>query len=122
MNTWLYTFLTNISGMWLGIVTVILFIVLATELLGINIRDILSGESNKWIKYAILLVVLYIIFAAFLGGAAMTGILPYWLTGSDLWTVILVVIIIGIVFAFVGGESKSGGSEPILFLALTFSQ
>lgn len=108
MNEWLYTFLTNMSGMWLGIVTVILFLVLATELLGINVRTILEGEKNKWLKYAILLVVLYIIFAAFLGNAVLSGVLPYWLSGSDLWTVVLVVIIIGIVFAFVGGEDKGG--------------
>jgi hypothetical protein len=107
LNTWLYYFLTNISGMWLGIGTVLLLLVLATELLGLNIRTMFKEEKSKWLRYGILLVVLYIIFAAFLGAGSMGGLIPYWVTGSDLWTVVLVIIIIAIVFAFIGGEEKA---------------
>ena len=109
LNTWLYQFLTTMSGMWLGIITVILFLVLATELLGINIRTIFEKETNKWLKYAILLIIIYIILMAFFG-SVMTSYLPWFANYSDLWTVVLVVVIIAIVFAFVGGEK--GESAP----------
>lgn len=109
LNSWLYQFLTSISGVWLGLGVVILLLVLATELLGINIRDIIGGEKNKWMKYAILLIVIYIIFYALFGNI-MSGFLPAGFNNSDLWTVILVIVVIGIVFAFVGGGE--GGSAP----------
>jgi hypothetical protein len=110
LNTWLYQFLTNISGVWLGIGAVILLLVLATELLGLNIRDILGGEKNKWIKYAILLIVVYVILVAFFGNV-MSSYLPWFSNMSDLWTVVLVVVIIGIVFAFIGGGEGGGAKE-----------
>jgi hypothetical protein len=105
LNSWLYQFLTTISGVWLGIGVVILLLVLATELLGINIRNILSDEKSKWMKYAILLIVVYIILYAFFGNV-MTNVLPPGFNNSDLWTVVLVIVVIGIVFAFVGGEKS----------------
>lgn len=108
MNPWLYTFLTTTSGVWLGIATVILFIVMIAALAGVNIHEVLGGkETPKWVKYAVIVVIIYIALVAFLGqGGLFSAYLPYWLTGSDLWTVIFVIIILAIVFGFVGGEGK----------------
>jgi hypothetical protein len=111
-NTWLYTFLTTASGVWLGFATVVLLLVLVLALAGVNIHDLLGDEKNKWIKYLVVLIIIYLALMAILGqGGLFSSYLPYWLTSSDLWTVILVIVIIGIVFWFVGGEDKGGG-EP----------
>ncbi len=110
INPWLYGFLTNASGAWLGIAVILLFVVLATELLGLNIRSVMGGEGlNKWVKYAILLVIVYLIVVGLLGGSIFSMYVP-WLSGSDLWTVVLVIIIIAVVFAFVGGEDKGSSA------------
>jgi hypothetical protein len=112
INTSLYQMLTQVSGVWLGIGVVALLLVLITELLGINLRDVLSGEKNKWMKYAIVLIVIYIVMYAFFGNV-MSGFLPSGLGSSDIWTVVLVIVIIGIVFAFVGGEKgESAAAAP----------
>lgn len=111
-NTWLYTLLTSVSGVWLGLATVALLLVLFAQLLGLNIQSILGGAGGTkypWIKWIILLIIVWIFLSAVLGYAGMTAWLPYWLTGSDVWTVLLVVVIIGAVFYFVGGESSSSG-------------
>ena len=108
-NTWLYTFLTTASGVWLGFATIVLLLVLVLALAGVNIHDLLGDEKNKWIKYLVVLIIIYIALMAMLGqGGLFSAYLPYWLTGSDLWTVIFVIIIIAIVFWFVGGEDKGG--------------
>ncbi|MFH0956913.1 MAG: hypothetical protein V1813_03550 [Candidatus Aenigmatarchaeota archaeon] len=118
LNSQLYQLLTQASGVWLGIGVVLLLIVLATELLGLNLRELLGGEKgeqNKWIKYAVVLVFIYIVLYAIFGNI-MTGFLPAGLNNSDIWTVVLVIIIIGIVFAFVGGKDKEAapaGSKPV---------
>lgn len=106
-NTWLYLFLSTTSGTVLGMATVLLFIVILTSLAGVNLQDVLGGEKAPgWIKYVAILVIVYIVLAVFLGTGSMTNILPYWLTGSDIWTVVLVVIILGVVFWFVGDGGK----------------
>jgi hypothetical protein len=111
-NTWLYTFLTGASGIWLAFATVVLLLVLVLALAGVNVHDLLGDEKNKWIKYLVVLIIIYIALMAILGqGGLFSSYLPYWLTGSDLWTVIFVIIIIGIVFWFVGGEDKGAAPE-----------
>ena len=82
-NTWLYNFLANASGVWLGMATVLLFIV----------------------------VIAYVVIVSFFGTGAYASYLPFWLTSGDLWTVLLVIIILAIVFWFVGGESEKGAGE-----------
>ncbi len=112
-NTWLYTFLTSASGVWLGFATVVLMLVLVLALAGVNIHDLLGDEKNKWIKYLVVLIIIYLVLMAILGqGGLFSSYLPYWLTGSDLWTVVFVIIIIGVVFWFVGGEDKGGAAAP----------
>ena len=113
-NTWLYTFLTGASGIWLAFATIVLLLVLVLALAGVNVHDLLGDEKNKWIKYLVVLIIIYIALMAILGqGGLFSSYLPYWLTGSDLWTVVFVVIIIAIVFWFVGGSDKKseGGEE-----------
>ena len=112
-NEWLYGFLTQISGAWLGLATVALLIVLFAQLIGISIPSVLSGaggEKRSWVKYIIILIIVWIVLSVFLGIAGMAMWLPAWFTGSDLWTVILVVVIIGLVFYFVGGDDSSSGN------------
>lgn len=115
-NPWLYTFLTTTSGVWLGFAIVVLLLVLVLALLGINLHDLFLDEKNKWIKYLVVLIVIYLVLLAILGqGGLFSAYLPYWLTGSDLWTAIFVIVIIAIIFWFVGGsdsgESSSGGGD-----------
>ncbi len=118
-NTWLYTFLTGASGVWLAFATIVLLLVLVLALAGVNVHDLMKGKEGKtnWIKYIVILVIVYVALMAILGqGGLFSAYMPYWLTGSDLWTVIFVIIIIGIVFWFVGGEDKksedAGEKQP----------
>ncbi len=112
-NTWLYTFLTNASGVWLGFATVVLLLVLVLALAGVNIHTLLADEKNKWIKYLVVLIIIYVALMAILGqGGLFSMYMPYWLTGSDLWTVIFVIIIIALVFWFVGSEDKGDSGAP----------
>ncbi|MCD6496146.1 MAG: hypothetical protein J7K54_02640 [Candidatus Aenigmarchaeota archaeon] len=115
-NPWLYTFLTTTSGVWLGFATVVLLLVLVLALLGINLHDLFGDKKNNWIKYLVVLIVIYLVLMAILGqGGLFSAYLPYWLTGSDLWTVIFVIVIIAIIFWFVGGSDtggSSGGEKP----------
>jgi amino acid transporter len=104
-NTWLYQFLADASGVWLGMGTILLFIVVLAALAGVNIHDILGGEKRNWVKYLIILVIIYVVIVSFLGSGYLP-FLPYWVSGSDIWTVVLVVVILGIIFWFVGGEGK----------------
>lgn len=112
-NVWLHDFLSTASGTWLGIATVLLFLVVLASLAGVDLHDLLGGEgAPKWLKYVALLVILYIVIVIFIGAGNLTPYLPYWLTGSDLWTVILVVIILAVVFWFFGsGEEKAAAPE-----------
>ncbi len=106
-NPWLYTFIASISGAWLGMATVLLFIVVLAALAGINLQDLMGGDKTpSWLKYIVILVILYVVLIVFLGTGSLSNFLPYWLTGSDLWTVVLVIVILAVVFWFVGGEKK----------------
>jgi hypothetical protein len=109
-NTWLYTMLAEASGIWLGMATVLLFIVVITALAGVNLHEVLGG-APKGLKYLAVLVIIYIVIVSILGTGAYSTYLPFWLTGSDLWTVVLVIIILAIVFWFVGGEGKKEEGE-----------
>ncbi|MBN2330725.1 MAG: hypothetical protein JXC85_02820 [Candidatus Aenigmarchaeota archaeon] len=110
-NTWLYNFLANASGVWLGMATVLLFIVVLAALAGINLHEFLGEEKRSWLKYLIIIVIAYVVIVSFLGTGAYYSYLPFWLTSGDLWTVLLVIIILAIVFWFVGGEEKTGAKE-----------
>jgi len=107
-NTWLYTLLAQVSGIWLGMATVLLFVVVLAALVGVNLQDVMGGEKRTWLKYVIVLIILYVVVASVLGTGVYSAYLPFWLTGSDLWTVMLVVIILAVVFWFVGGEGEKG--------------
>lgn len=112
-NPWLYMFLTTTSGVWLGFATVVLLIVLVLALAGVNVHELFTGSKN-WVKYVVVLIIIYIVLLAILGqGGLFSTYLPYWLTGSDLWTVVFVIIIIAIVFWFVGeGKEEEGKPAP----------
>jgi accessory gene regulator protein AgrB len=111
-NPWMYQFLTTTSGTWLGLATVVLFLVVLLALAGVDIHKILSDEKRSWVKYLIILIVIYIVLASFLGYGVLTPFIPSWLSYNDLWTVILVIIILAIVFWFVGGEGEKPAGEP----------
>ena len=111
-NTWLYMMLAQASGIWLGMATVLLFIVVLAALAGVNLPEFLKDEKRSWLKYVILLVIVYVVLVSVLGSGVYTTFLPYWLTGSDLWTVGLVILILALVFWFVGGEGKTAEPAP----------
>jgi polyferredoxin len=90
---------------------VLLFIVVLLALAGFNIHDIMEKEKKSWIKYLTILILIYIALVIFIGSGSLSAYLPYWLTGSDLWTVILVIFILAIVFWWVGGEGEGGEGE-----------
>ena len=110
-NPWLYMMLSAASGVWLGMATVLIFIVVLTSLAGVNLLDTMKNAPG-WLKYAAILVIIYLFVMVLLGSGSLSSWLPYWLTGSDIWTVILVIIILGIVFWFIGGKDESPAAAP----------
>ena len=110
-NPWLYMMLSAASGVWLGMATVLIFIVVLTSLAGVNLLETMKNAPG-WLKYAAILVIIYLFVMVLLGSGSLSSWLPYWLTGSDIWTVILVIIILGIVFWFIGGKDESSAAAP----------
>jgi len=114
-NPWLYQFLTNISGVWLSIATFIIFVVVLLALTGINVHEMISGEQRPWVKWVILLILLYVIVSVLLGAWGGFGFgswgpcLPF-LTCDELWTIVFFLVMLGIVFWWIGGEKKEGGA------------
>jgi len=109
-NPWLSTSIAALSGIWLSIATFIIFVVVLMALAGINVHEILGAESG-WKRWIIVLIVLYVILSLLLGGFGGFGFgtwgacLPF-ISCSELWTVVFFLVIIGIVFWWIGGEGK----------------
>ena len=113
-NPWLYVTITSLSGIWLSIAVFLLFVVVLMALAGVNLHEIIGGEK-RWVKWVIVLVLLYVILSILLGasfvgygswGACMPG-----LTCSELWTIIFFLVILGIVFWWVGHEGGEAKEE-----------
>jgi len=107
-NTWVYTFLTNISGVWLMIASVVIFLVLILAIVGIKFSEL---TEKLWLKWVIALVIIYIIIMAFLGTSPI--MFPTWVGGSDFWTIVFFIVILAIVMYFFskGEGGEAGASE-----------
>lgn len=104
-NAWVYVFLTNISGVWLMIASVMLFLVLLLGIVGISFKDL---TEKLWLKWLVALVIIFIIIMAFFG--ATTFGIPYWMAWNDFWTIIFFVVILAIVMYFF--SKGEGGGAP----------
>jgi len=116
-NPWLYATITSLSGVWLSIAVFILFVVVLMALAGVNLHEIIEGEKRAWVKWVIVLVLLYVIISLLLGagfgfGYGGWGVCMPGLTCSELWTIIFFIVILGIVFWWVGHEGGKEASAP----------
>ena len=112
-NTWFVDSLTSMSGIWLSVATLIIFVVVLLELAGVSVRDMVSGEKG-WLKWIIVLILIYVVLAAFFGfGVSIPGLgLPYWMTGTDFWTLIFFIFLLGVIFWWVGHGDKKAEAPP----------
>jgi hypothetical protein len=105
---WLWRWMTEGFGIWLGIAVVILLLIILLAMLGI--KDL--TELN-WKKAVIVIIVIYVLAVGLLGGTNL-GVygLGYLLSGSDLWTLVIFVIILAVAMYLMTREGgKSGGNS-----------
>lgn len=99
--------ITQLSGSTLAVAVVILFVIVVLGLMGLKLEDLKKKES--WVIILAVLVVLYIIFAGVWGLAPGIILGIPWLGGyTDIWTIILFIVIIAIAWHFM---TKEGGEE-----------
>ena len=103
--------LTMGSGWTLAIASVILFMIVIFGLFGIKLDEI----KNKWVEVIIVLVVVYIIVSLLWGGLPgfFVGI-PWLGNNTDVWSIILFIVIIAIAWHFLskGEEEKGAAAKP----------
>ncbi len=101
--------LTMGSGWTLAIASIIIFIIIIFGLFGIKLEEM----KNKWVEVIIVLVVVYII-VAWLWGGALPGFfvgLPWLTNNTDIWSIILFIVIIAIAWHFLSREEKKEEGE-----------
>ncbi len=105
-NTWVYVFLTGISGAWLMIACVAIFLVLLLGIVGISFKDL---TEKLWLKWVVALVIIFIIIIAFFGTIPLG--LPYWIGGGDFWTIVFFIVILAIVMYFFSKGEEGAAPE-----------
>lgn len=103
-NAQIVTFLANISGYWLMAGTGILFLVILAGLFGIKPDKFYEGKA-KWVLLLALVVIAFLIF--FGAGAESLLRIPFFMTGSEFWTIIFFIIILAVVFVVLGSEEAA---------------
>lgn len=112
-NPTLYATLTTMSGVLLMVASAILFFIILLALVGVKIEELGKEEEGKGLKVILILIIAFIVIVIVFG-ATPFGI-PYWLTGSDFWTILFFIVIIAIVLYFLGkkpSEGKKKEGEP----------
>jgi len=106
-NSWLYQWLTGVSGVWLAVASAALFLIVLFELIGLKISEI-----GKWGagKTAIGLIIVFILIVVIFGATPFGLPWGYAAFNSDLWTIIFFVIILAIVMWFLTRENGGGGA------------
>ncbi len=107
-NSWVYIFLTNISGVWLMVACVALFLVLLLGMFGISFKDL---TEKMWLKWLVALVIIFIIIIAFFGTSGYGYGIPYWLMWGDFWTIIFFIAILAIVMYFFSRSEEGKAPE-----------
>ena len=91
-NPWLYVTITSLSGIWLSIAVFILFVVVLMALAGVNLHEIIGGEK-RWVKWVIVLVLLYVILSILITVVLYLFAAPAVSTASMYAAVIIFLII-----------------------------
>ncbi len=108
-------FLANISGYWLMVGSGVLLLFILLGIVGLKPADLLftKGKTEEGLtgKGWILILVLLAIGVLIVFGAGIENVVgvPGWVGGSDLWTIVFFVVILAIVFYFMG---KGEGEKP----------
>jgi len=103
MNSWLWQWMTNVSGIWLGIAMAVLFLIITLALVGIK-----DFEKLNWKTAIIALIIIYILAVGFLGATPFGFGLGSIVFSSDLWTIVVFVVILAVVMWFLGREGGGG--------------
>ena len=107
-NTWLFQWLTGISGVWLAVASAILFLVILLELAGLSISKITEWKASQ---IAIALVIVFIVVVLIFGATPFGMPWGSFVFTSDLWTIVFFIIVLAIVMWFLTREKAPGGGQ-----------
>jgi hypothetical protein len=101
----IYLTLTAGAGWVLAIACILIFLIILLGLFGFGLGDF--SDKKKWLGLIVALAVIYIILSALWGGIGMWNIGFPWFVGyTDLWTIVLFIIIIAIVWHVMNSGEK----------------
>jgi len=108
-NVWIVTFFAEFFGAGLVIACGILVVAILLGLAGFKIEGLFEGKA-KWIfVFAIIIIAILIFYGA---GAGWLIPIPYWSTSSELWTVVLFIIILALAMWWLGSEGEKPKEAP----------
>ncbi len=108
-NPSLVDFYTFLGGTGIIIASVILILIILLGMLGLRFEDLWDKSktgARHWVGVLAIVVIILVFFFGVLGSTTFG--LPSWITSNDLWSIIVFIIILALVFWWLGKED----SEP----------
>ncbi len=108
-NVWIVTFFAEYFGAGLVLACGILVIAILLGLAGYKIEDLFK-ERLKWVFILGIIILAILVFVG--AGAGWLIPIPYWSTSSEIWTVVIFIIILALAMWWLGGEgTKAEGDK-----------
>jgi hypothetical protein len=104
----IYLTITAGAGSVLAIACVILFLLILLGLFGISLDNLKDKDKKSWFGIIVALIIIFVIVAGLWGTNIFMG-LPWFVGYTDVWTIILFVIIIAICWHIM--NSGEGGDK-----------
>lgn len=114
MNPEMFMFITGISGPWLMIASLLIFVVILFGLVGLDLKSLgkKAGEEGAWNwKMGILALIIVVILLGFFASYSNINIPGVNLMDSSIWSILFFVIILAVVMHFLTKDGNSSGGN-----------
>lgn len=105
-NVWIVTFFAEYFGAGIVLACGILVVAILLGLAGYKVENLFQEKGLRWVVLLGIIIVAIIIFYG--AGAGWLIPVPTWSTSSELWTVVLFIIILALAMWWLGSEGKGG--------------
>jgi hypothetical protein len=105
-NVWVVTFFAEFFGAGIVLACGILVVAILLGLAGYKIEDLFKEKGFRWVVLLGIIILAILIFYG--AGAGWLIPVPAWSTSSELWTVVLFIIILALAMWWLGGGEKEG--------------
>ena len=105
-NVWIVTFFAEYFGAGIVLACGILVVAILLGLAGYKVENLFQEKGLRWVVLLGIIIIAIIIFYG--AGAGWLIPVPYWSTSSELWTVVLFIIILALAMWWLGSEGKGG--------------